>query len=198
MSSQVARLHLGLPRFSKPGTDSAVEGGFDAGIYDVQERHRDGEAEYVSLATPTDRILTLESNSTYRLNGVGFRSLGNLRTTDRDAADDELLFFAVDVGQGDATIVAGPVLSDRTRKVAVIDAGDRRPDGGKIIAEVLDSFGADSVSHVVLTHYDGDHMGKFVTISNSTSLLWGENCMPEPCLLMSVLRRRTPGPLRNG
>lgn len=28
---------------------------------------------------PTDRILTLESNSAYKLNGVGFRGLGNLR-----------------------------------------------------------------------------------------------------------------------
>lgn len=28
---------------------------------------------------PTDRVLTLESNSSYELNGVGFRSIGNLR-----------------------------------------------------------------------------------------------------------------------
>ena len=28
---------------------------------------------------PTDRVLTLESNSSYKLNGVGFRSIGNLR-----------------------------------------------------------------------------------------------------------------------
>lgn len=30
----------------------------------------------------TDRVLTLESNSSYRLNGVGFRSLGNLKEFD--------------------------------------------------------------------------------------------------------------------
>ena len=30
----------------------------------------------------TDRILTLESNSGYRLDGVGFRALGNLRDLD--------------------------------------------------------------------------------------------------------------------
>jgi hypothetical protein len=30
---------------------------------------------------PTDRILTLESNSAYKLNGVGFRNIGNLRDT---------------------------------------------------------------------------------------------------------------------
>ena len=29
----------------------------------------------------TDRVLTLESNSAYRLNGVGFRAMGNLRDT---------------------------------------------------------------------------------------------------------------------
>lgn len=28
---------------------------------------------------PTDRVLTLESNSSYQLNGVGFRAIGNLR-----------------------------------------------------------------------------------------------------------------------
>jgi hypothetical protein len=28
---------------------------------------------------PTDRVLTLESNSSYKLNGVGFRAIGNLR-----------------------------------------------------------------------------------------------------------------------
>ncbi|MGA1839678.1 MAG: hypothetical protein ACMUIU_03550 [bacterium] len=28
---------------------------------------------------PTDRVLTLESNSAYKLNGVGFRNIGNLR-----------------------------------------------------------------------------------------------------------------------
>lgn len=31
---------------------------------------------------PTDRVLTLESNSSYKLNGVGFRALGNLRDLD--------------------------------------------------------------------------------------------------------------------
>lgn len=30
---------------------------------------------------PTDRVLTLESNSSYKLNGVGFRGIGNLRDT---------------------------------------------------------------------------------------------------------------------
>lgn len=30
---------------------------------------------------PTDRVLTLESNSAYKLNGVGFRGIGNLRDT---------------------------------------------------------------------------------------------------------------------
>ena len=30
---------------------------------------------------PTDRVLTLESNSAYKLNGVGFRAIGNLRDT---------------------------------------------------------------------------------------------------------------------
>ena len=30
---------------------------------------------------PTDRVLTLESNSSYKLNGVGFRAIGNLKDT---------------------------------------------------------------------------------------------------------------------
>lgn len=36
---------------------------------------------------PTDRVLTLESNSSYRLNGVGFRSIGNLRNFDSQVPD---------------------------------------------------------------------------------------------------------------
>lgn len=36
----------------------------------------------------TDRVLTLESNSSYRLNGVGFRSIGNLRDVGGRPPDD--------------------------------------------------------------------------------------------------------------
>lgn len=90
-----------------------------------------------------------------------------------EAALPTLTAFVVDVGQGDATVVLGPGEGD-ARKVLLIDGGNRRPDGGMIIADVLAKEGVEHVDYVVLSHFNGDHIGGFVSISGSTSLLW--NC----------------------
>lgn len=88
--------------------------------------------------------------------------------------------FVVDIGQGDATVVMGPE-EDGRRRTLVVDGGDRHPDGGQILRDLLLDQGADAVDWVVLSHFDGDHVGGFVTISSSTSLLWeDENCTPSP------------------
>lgn len=86
--------------------------------------------------------------------------------------------FVVDIGQGDATVVIGPE-EDGRRRTLVVDGGDRHPDGGQILRDLLLEQGVDAVDWVVLSHFDGDHVGGFVTISSSTSLLWeDETCTP--------------------
>ncbi len=88
--------------------------------------------------------------------------------------------FVVDIGQGDATVVIGPE-EDGRRRTLVVDGGDRHPDGGRILRNLLLEQGVDAVDWVVLSHFDGDHVGGFVTISSSTSLLWeDESCTPSP------------------
>ncbi len=101
--------------------------------------------------------------------------------------DGELSLFFVDIGQGDATLVLGPEDSAGHRRSLLIDAGDRRPDGGAIVGDLLDELGIDRLDYALLTHYDSDHMGGFVTVlsggsSASTSLLWERDCQAQPTL----------------
>jgi len=97
-----------------------------------------------------------------------------------DATAAPWRIFVVDIGQGDATVVMGPE-QDGRRRTLVVDGGDRHPDGGRILRELLIEQGVDAVDWVVLSHFDGDHVGGFVTISSSTSLLWeDEDCTPSP------------------
>lgn len=93
-------------------------------------------------------------------------------------ATSELTIFAVDIGQGDATVVLGPSAQGR-RRALVMDAGDRHPSGAEIVRGLLEEQGVSSVDYVVLSHFDSDHLGGFVTIQGSTSLLWSSpNCEP--------------------
>lgn len=76
------------------------------------------------------------------------------------------------MGQGDATLIAGP---DATW---LIDAGDRVPDGGAIVEQQLLAQGL-QLDGVVVTHADADHLGGFVTQAQSTSVLWAPGCVPK-------------------
>lgn len=108
-----------------------------------------------------------------------------------EAALPTLTAFVVDIGQGDASVVLGPVI-DGKRKALVMDAGDRKPDGGKIVGDLLKAEGIESLDYLVLSHHDADHMGGFVTVKafggppRSTSLLWecgdknGDECECNP------------------
>lgn len=91
-----------------------------------------------------------------------------------------LTIFSVDIGQGDATVVLGPTLGGR-RRALVMDAGDRFPSGADIVRNLLQEQGIGTVDYVVLSHFDADHLGGFVTVAGSTSLLWNSpNCDPTP------------------
>ncbi|MBI3071877.1 MAG: MBL fold metallo-hydrolase [Deltaproteobacteria bacterium] len=61
-----------------------------------------------------------------------------------------LRIVAVDVGQGDATLVISP-----TGSVGVIDQG--RPGSGAKIQAAMTRLGATTIDWILVTHYDSDH-----------------------------------------
>ncbi len=87
-----------------------------------------------------------------------------------------LRVYFVDVGQGDATIVVGPGDGQEPR-VLVIDAGPLdRPDGGAVVRQLMQTERIERIDYAILTHFDADHLGGFVTAQGSTSLFWGKDC----------------------
>src|SRR3990167_1617333 len=64
-----------------------------------------------------------------------------------------LRIFALDVGQGDATLVVGP-----TGRSLLIDGGPAGEGIGTILP-TLSSLGIDQINWIVATHYDADHIG---------------------------------------
>jgi beta-lactamase superfamily II metal-dependent hydrolase len=94
------------------------------------------------------------------------------------ASSGTLSMFSIDIGQGDASAVLGPPDAQGRRRTLVMDAGNLRPDGGRIVSEFLTSQGVKAVDYVVLSHFDADHLGGFVTVGPSTSLLWDNDCHP--------------------
>lgn len=73
---------------------------------------------------------------------------------------DELRIVNIRVGQGDATLIQGPVLDDGTRVNVLFDAGDiPELDGGNILRAVLDKNDVKSLDYVIVSHDDADHLG---------------------------------------
>lgn len=64
-----------------------------------------------------------------------------------------LRIIAIDVGQGDATLIVAP-----TGEAMLIDAGSAGA-GKEIILPSLESEGIDELWYIVLTHYHEDHIG---------------------------------------
>jgi len=95
------------------------------------------------------------------------------------AAQGDLAIYASDVGNGDATLILGPEGQDGERLSMLIDAGKLRADGGRIVNALLDGAGVGLLDYVVATHYDADHIGGFVHVLGSDSVLWqDDSCAP--------------------
>lgn len=88
--------------------------------------------------------------------------------------------YAIDVGQGDSTLILGPEIGG-DRVSILVDSGDNRGvNGAGIVQAVLTDLGVRQLDYVVLSHYDADHMGGFVTIGNGReSLLWEREGTPQ-------------------
>lgn len=72
----------------------------------------------------------------------------------------DLEIVNIRVGQGDATLIQGPVASDGSRINVLFDAGDIPDrDGGNIIRAVLSKRNVDHIDFVIVSHYDADHIG---------------------------------------
>ena len=74
--------------------------------------------------------------------------------------DNKLSVMAIDVGQGDATLIKFP-----NGKTALIDAGLTNyyfDNGEKVIFPLLTRLGIDKIDFGLITHIDTDHYGGFV------------------------------------
>ncbi len=72
----------------------------------------------------------------------------------------DLEIVNIRVGQGDATLIQGPIDSNGNRVNVLIDAGDiSGRDGGKIIRAVLAKRNVKHLDFMIVTHYDADHIG---------------------------------------
>lgn len=73
---------------------------------------------------------------------------------------EDLLIHNLRVGQGDATLIQGPLQSDGTRVNVLVDAGDMpKRDGGDIIRAVLWKKDIQRLDYMIVTHDDADHLG---------------------------------------
>ena len=93
---------------------------------------------------------------------------------------NDLEITNIRVGQGDATLIQGPVKSDGTRVNVLFDAGDINDrDGGNIIRTVLWKKKVKKLDFLILSHDDADHIGGIAFGGfHGTSILLGFNNVP--------------------
>lgn len=89
-----------------------------------------------------------------------------------DPEDVELEIWAIDVGQGDATLIVGPPSISGERFSMLVDAG--RGTSTRAIEPALADAGVTELNVFVATHYDEDHVGGAVEASGQ-SVLWTTN-----------------------
>lgn len=85
----------------------------------------------------------------------------------RSEDDGPLRVIAIDVGQGDATLVVAP-----SGEAILIDAGP--PGAGKdAVLPLLQRLGIRELHHAIVTHYHEDHFGGFAEVLAGTDGLTG-------------------------
>ncbi|RED10699.1 ComEC/Rec2 family competence protein, partial [Parasphingopyxis lamellibrachiae] len=76
------------------------------------------------------------------------------------ACANELEILNIRLGQGDATLIQGPVDANGERVNVLFDAGDMKGrDGGDIIRAVLARLGIRELDYLIISHDDADHLG---------------------------------------
>ncbi|MDP4172991.1 MAG: DNA internalization-related competence protein ComEC/Rec2 [Bacteroidota bacterium] len=86
-----------------------------------------------------------------------------IRIDDKELLQDgKLSVMAIDVGQGDATLIKFP-----DNSTALIDAGETNyyfDNGEKIILPILNRLGITSIDYGFISHVDSDHYSGFITL----------------------------------
>ena len=92
----------------------------------------------------------------------------------------DLEIVNIRVGQGDATLIQGPIDSIGNRVNVLVDAGDISDrDGGNIIRAVLAKRNVDHIDFIIVSHYDADHIGGIVSGgAHGVGFLLGFNGVP--------------------
>ena len=81
-------------------------------------------------------------------------------------AANELAIVHINVGQGDAPLILGPADANGDRIAVLMDAGDiNGPDGGILVGAVLAQYGVTRLDVFIASHYDADHIGGILAIS---------------------------------
>ena len=109
-----------------------------------------------------------------------FAALVLLTGAPSGAQAQELKIVNIRVGQGDATLIQGPVDAQGDRINVLFDAGNRsQRDGGFILRAVLRRHGVEKLDYLVISHDDADHLGGVGTgPGTGTSFLLGGNQVP--------------------
>ena len=76
------------------------------------------------------------------------------------ALAEDLRIMNIRVGQGDSTLIQGPLDANGERINVLFDAGDMpNLDGGNILRAVLRKQGVRKLDYVIVSHDDADHIG---------------------------------------
>jgi len=108
----------------------------------------------------------------------------DLDNPDFQIANNQVRIINIRVGQGDATLIQGPVpfgsRFGRQRVSVLFDAGNRSGlNGGSILRKVLDEYGVKRLNYMIVSHDDADHIGGIVAgNSHGTSFILGKDGAP--------------------
>lgn len=94
------------------------------------------------------------------------RLLGAIAVEDKPAPAQLLTIIALDVGQGDSTLLIGPDGS-----AGLIDAGP--PEAGlTYILPALRYYGVNHLDWITISHYDADHLGGLIEVLQGEDQTW--------------------------
>lgn len=81
------------------------------------------------------------------------------------AKSDDMRIINVRVGQGDATLIQGPVTGEDGERINVLfDAGNKKgSDAGFILRAVLEEYDVKKLDYVIISHDHEDHLAGLIT-----------------------------------
>lgn len=91
----------------------------------------------------------------------------------------QLEIVNVRIGQGDATIIQGPLINNKRVNILIDGGNISNRDAGNILRTVLNKRQIKHLDYVIVSHYDADHIGGIISgTRHGVSLLLGFNGEP--------------------